>query len=56
MSEIIDVIVVKRRDDYKASVKDYPAIGGCGANIKEAVGDLIITHADIFHINISKED
>lgn len=45
----MDTIVIKRRqNDYKAYIKYRSEIWGCGKNRSEAVGDLVLSHPEIF--------
>ena len=54
-----NVVVVKKRSTdnnrYHASLKDHPEIWAAGSSIKEAVGDLVISHPENFGITIEAE-
>jgi hypothetical protein len=44
------IIVTKRQDDFHASVAGHPEIWECGKTYLEAIGNLVITHIEMFNI------
>jgi hypothetical protein len=45
---MIDVVITKRRDDLHAQVKDHPELWASGQNYYEVIGNLVMTHSDVF--------
>lgn len=50
------MVIKKRWDDLHASIKDNPAIWGCGNNVYQALGNLIYNHPESFNVNIEYSD
>ena len=46
------VVVVKRSNDWQAYLIENTAIWGCGKSPDEAIGNLICSHQDTFHISV----
>jgi hypothetical protein len=45
---MLTLIVTKRQDDFHAQVKGHPEIWSAGKNYYEVIGNLVISHADVF--------
>ena len=48
MDSTVNIVVKERTKDYTATLRDNPAVWGCGSSPKEAVGDLILCHREHF--------
>jgi hypothetical protein len=50
-------IVVTRRsgDDYHACLEGHPEIWGCGKSVFSVLGNLLLTHQDIFGVAIDMQ-
>jgi len=53
--KITNITVTKRSSDYHACLENRPGIWGCGRNICEAIGDVIMNHPERFNLNIVEE-
>jgi len=51
----IGIIITKRASDYHACLENYPVIWGCGRNIYEAIGNVIMNHPERFNLKIIEE-
>lgn len=49
---MIDIVITKRyerdRTSFHAQVKDHPELWAYGRSYYDVIGDLVITHADVF--------
>lgn len=46
------IVVVRRADDWHASIEGESARWGCGRTPRAAIGDLLEAHADVFGVTI----
>ena len=44
------IVVVRRNDDYHASLEGHPEIWGCGKTSESAIGSLVSAHKEVFDI------
>jgi len=54
--KITNIIVTKRASDYHACLENHPGIWGCGRNIYEAIGNVIMNHPERFNLKIVEEE
>jgi len=53
--KITNITITKRASDYHACLENHPGIWGCGRNIYEAIGNVIMNHPDRFNLKIVEE-
>jgi len=49
---MINIVVLKRTNDYQAYLEGNRAIWGCGQTPSAAIGDLINSHPSVFQIKL----
>jgi len=52
IENITNITVSKRSSDYHACLENHPGIWGCGRNIYEAIGSVIMDHPEKFNLKI----
>lgn len=50
--ELVVVVVTERTSDFHAQIKGTEA-WGCGATVKEAIGDLVFAHPEKFNVEVA---
>jgi hypothetical protein len=51
----VDIMVVKRSDDYKAYLADNEAVWDCGKSEAEAIGKLVISAKSYLGLAVIRE-